>query len=92
MMLYIAIILLLPVSFAPVFSLYACRRAFCVPRECPAAPDAPIVGKQHFAVSPLIRRATRAIQKHNYTPVWIRADEGCRLSGKVKNLPIQNNT
>lgn len=87
------IILILIISAILLFSWYAYRRAFYVPKVHPSDPDAPIYGRQYEAVAHLIRRATQAIQKHSFETIWIHADDGLRLFGRLylqdENAPVQ---
>ena len=75
------------------FSYYAYRAAFFVPKEHDHDLYAPIHGEQYEAVAELMTRASKAMEKHRFEPVWITAGDGARLFGRFyfqrEGAPLQ---
>lgn len=87
------LILLILLALILCFSYYAYRVAFYVPKNHPANPYAEIAGEQYVAVSDLITRATKAMEKHRFQPVRITAQDGTELFGRLylrdESAPLQ---
>ncbi len=74
-------------------SYYAYRVAFYVPAQHKADPYTLLDGEQYQAVGDLIHAATRAMEKHQFEPVTITADDGVKLFGRfyfhTEGAPLQ---
>lgn len=89
-------ILLIPIILVVLillFAYYAYRVAFYVPKRHISDPYAVMEGEQYEAVSDLILKATKAMEKHKFEPVYITADDGAKLFGRFyfhhEGAPLQ---